>query len=157
MYDIPTYLSELYFLTLDANAVASNPWYGKNRKIKEVDKRVTEKLKENIEMSLISAEMEVNTQSNDDTQNTQNDVDEPKNDDCFRLDLEVLLCPDFNFKEGQDMLLIAAGYPWSNWEEPVVTMKFFKRVAADYIHFKVFKLIQAILTITLTVLDKSFD
>ena len=90
-------------------------------------------------MSLISAEMEVNTQSNDDTQNTQNNVNEPKNDDCFRLDFEVLLCPDFNFKEGQDMLLIAAGYPWSNWEEPVVTMKFFKRVAADYIHFKVFK------------------
>ena len=55
------------------------------------------------------------------------------------------------------MLLITAGSPWSNFEEPVVTMKFFKRVAADYIHFKVFKLVQAILTITLTVLDKSFD
>ena len=148
MYDIPTYLSELYFLTLDANAVASNPWYGKNRKIKEVDERVTEKLKENIEKSLISAEMEVDTQinfdtqSNDDTQKTQNNVNEPKNDDCFRLDFEVLLCPDFNFKEGQDMLLIAAGYPWSNFEESVVTMKFFKRLAADYIHFKVFKLLK---------------
>ena len=150
-------------------------------KKKEVDKRVTEKLKENIEMLLISSEMEVDAQTKDDTQSqtniqntvdpqnnfdtqakidtqtkidtqikidtqtnigAQNNVDEPKNDDCFRLDFEVLLCPDFNFKEGQDMLLIAAGYPWSNFEEPVVTMKFFKRVAADYIHFKVFKLVQ---------------
>ena len=138
--------------------------------MKEVDKRVTEKLKESIEMLLISSEMEVDAQTKDDTQSqtniqntvdpqnnvdtqsnvdtqtkidtqikidTQTNVNEPKNDDCVRLDFEVVLCPDFNFKEGKDMLLIAAGYPWSNFDEPVVKMKFFKRLEADYIHFKV--------------------
>ena len=37
-------------------------------KAKEVDKRVTEKLRDNIEVLLIS-EMEVDTQSNDDSNN----------------------------------------------------------------------------------------
>ena len=167
---------------LDANAAASNTWHGKNMKMKEVDKRVTEKLKENIEMLLNSSEMEVDSQSNveaqtkvdtqtktdnqtkDDTQSqtniqntvdpqnnvdtqsnvdtqtkidTQTNVNEPNNDDCVRLEFEVVLCPDFNFKEGEDMLLIAAGYPWSNFEEPVVIMKFIKRIEDGYIHFKV--------------------
>ena len=132
--------------------------------MKEVGERITEKLKENIEMLLISSEMEVDSQTKDDTQsqtniqttvdakndvdtqnnvdtqtdvNTQTNVNEPKNDDCLRMDFEVVLCPDFNFKEDKDMLLIAAGYPWSNFEEPVVIMKFFKRNEDGYIHFKV--------------------
>jgi hypothetical protein len=114
--------------------------------MKEVDKRVTEKLKENIELLLNSSEMEVDSQTNVEAQtkvdtqtkiDTQTNVNEPNNDDCVRLEFEVVLCPDFNFKEGEDMLLIAAGYPWSNFDEPVVIMKFFKHLEDGYIHFKV--------------------
>ena len=52
------------------------------------------------------------------------------------------------------MLLIAAGYPWSNWEEPVVTMKYLKRLEADYIHFKV--VLKFVIRIVGTFVDKTF-
>ena len=92
-------------------------------------------------MFLDDNQTEDQTQSQTKIQNTVNDskVDEPKNDDFIRLDFEVLLCPDFNFQEGQDgdMLVIAAGNPWSSFDEPVVVMKFVERLEKDYIHFKV--------------------
>ena len=111
---------------LDAKAAASNS-FGRN--LKTEDKKVTERLKENIEMLNISNEIE-----NDD--NAPNDDVAPKNEEEVQLDFEVVLCPDFNFKDDQDKLVIASGDPLSNFDEPLVRLEVVKRLEADYIHFR---------------------